>query len=116
MYTFILCIYFCGLKPQPVTTDYTSHRTLAQEEEEEEADGGRQRDSAVQSRDGAAGPPLPGRPSPVAMPLPLPAAESHKALRIQGHMKGESQLPAASFACGCELEGLGVVPSALEAF
>lgn len=35
---------------------------------------------------------------------------------FQGHMKGESQLPAASFACGCELEGLGVVPSALEAF
>lgn len=53
------------------------------------------------------------RPSPVA---PLPEAESYRAMGTEGHMKGESQLSAASFACGYQLEGLGEVLSDLETF
>lgn len=62
-------------------------------------------------------PPHPGphtpRPSPVA---PYQKQSLTGAMGTEGHMKGESQLSAASFACGCQLEGLGVVLSALEVF
>lgn len=51
------------------------------------------------------------RPSLVA---PLSEAESHRAMGTEGRMEGENQL--SSFACGCQLEGLEVVLSALEVF
>lgn len=49
-------------------------------------------------------------------PWHLCQKQSHKARGTEGHIRGESQLSAALFACGCQLEGLGTVLSALEVF